>query len=67
MLEAFCRHKIPVFLSMHEFAVEKGTTWQHVRQILTAFPALRLILTDVGFHADRSLYPLFTDFPELRA
>ncbi len=59
MFQTLERCRVPVFLSIRE------ASWQSIRQILLAFPSLRLVLTDLGWGAFRYIFPLFREFEHL--
>ena len=60
LFDALVLTRTPVFLSIQE------TSWSSIRQILSAFPALRLVVTNLGWGALRYVYPMFEEFEELR-
>ena len=61
-LLALCvTHRLPLFVPM-----DGGVSYDDVHRICSEFPALRLVLANIGYRSDAWLFPLLRRHPELR-
>ncbi|HQO36032.1 MAG TPA: amidohydrolase family protein, partial [bacterium] len=59
LLELLERYGIPIFISVAEIE------WNDLAMVLTAFPELKIVLTDTGYRIGRKVYPLLYQFENL--
>ena len=61
LLRMCVAHRLPLFVPM-----DGGMTYNDVHALGNEFPELRLVLTNLGYNADASLFPLLRRHRELR-
>lgn len=61
IVQRLLRHQIPLI-----YSIERGGNWNELYDLLKAFPALRIIISDIGvWPADRLFWPLLDLYPNV--